>query len=340
MPRPAAPLVPLMVLIAILAGATLLAQAPGQPPVTTPPAPAAAAQPAGLTDPAELEHFVDGVIAAQKEAIHVEGVTVAVVANGGLFFAKGYGFADRASRKRVDPGRTMFRIGSVSKLFTWTAVMQLVEQGRLDLKADVNTYLTGSPVRVPEAFGRPITMADLLTHTPGFEDHVIGLFGRSASTMRPLAEVLATDLPVRVRPPGQLSSVLQPRHRARRLHRRANLRHSLRALHRGANPAAAADGAHRRSSAGAERSEGRLVGRLRLLGGRAEATGIRVRSRLSGRRHERERGGHVALHARAPGRRDVRGGARSWARRPSVRCGPGCSDTPPRSTGCSTASTR
>jgi CubicO group peptidase (beta-lactamase class C family) len=204
--RSAARVAPWMVLFVAFAGAAPLAQAPGQPPVVTPPVAAVQPRPAGLTDRAELEHFIDGVIAAQQEANHVEGVTVAVVANGELFFAKGYGFADRAAGRRVDPERTMFRIGSVSKLFTWTAVMQLVEQGRLDLKADVNTYLSGSPVRVPATFARPVTMVDLLTHTPGFEDHVLGLFGRTPAAMRPLGDVLAAEMPARVRPPGQLSS--------------------------------------------------------------------------------------------------------------------------------------
>jgi len=169
-------------------------------------APAVAPSASGLRDRAELEAFLDGVVAAQKDLNHFVGVTVAVVANGELFFAKGYGFADKAAGKRVDPARTLFRIGSVSKLFTWTAVMQLTEQGRLDLKADVNRYLEGSPVRVPDSYPQPITMINLLTHTPGFEDSVVGLFAKSPNTMRPLGAVLAAQLPARVRLPGDLSS--------------------------------------------------------------------------------------------------------------------------------------
>jgi CubicO group peptidase (beta-lactamase class C family) len=202
------------VLLALLGAAAIGARVPGQPhavPAPTGPATpasvaAAAPPPPGLRDRAELEAFMDGVIAAQKESNHVEGVTVAVVANGQLLFAKGYGYADRQAWKKVDPERTMFRVGSVSKLFTWTAVMQLVEQGKLDLNADVNRYLAGSPVHVPEAFGRPVTMASLMTHTPGFEDPVVGLFSRSPEAMRPLGTVLAQEMPDRVRPPGTLSS--------------------------------------------------------------------------------------------------------------------------------------
>src|SRR5262245_46802117 len=87
----------------------------------------------GLKDRAELEAFLDGVMVANLGDKHVNGATVAVVKDGALFFAKGYGWADSGQRKPVSAEQTLFRIGSVSKLFTWTAVMQLVEQGKLDL---------------------------------------------------------------------------------------------------------------------------------------------------------------------------------------------------------------
>jgi CubicO group peptidase (beta-lactamase class C family) len=98
----------------------------------------------------------------------------------------------------------MFRIGSVSKLFIWTAVMRLVEEGKLNLEADVNDYL--GDVRIPETYPEPITLKHLLTHTPGFEDHVIGLFGHSEDDMRPLGKILGERLPARVRKPGDLAS--------------------------------------------------------------------------------------------------------------------------------------
>ncbi len=92
-------------------------------------------------DRAALEAFFDGLIGAQREAFHVPGATVSVVQNGKLLFAKGYGYANVEQRTPVAADTTLFRVGSVSKLFVWTAVMQLVEQGKLDLNADVNTYL-------------------------------------------------------------------------------------------------------------------------------------------------------------------------------------------------------
>lgn len=150
-----------------------------------------------------MEAFVDGVIAGQLESLHIPGAAVAVVADGKVYFAKGYGYADLEKSRKVDPETTLFRIGSVTKLFTSTAVMQLAEQGKLDLNTDVNTYLKA--FKVPATYPEPITLAHLLAHTPGFEDSVIGLFALDPTSLKPLGQLLATEMPARVRPPGQLS---------------------------------------------------------------------------------------------------------------------------------------
>jgi CubicO group peptidase (beta-lactamase class C family) len=168
------------------------------------PVEAAAPQPlpnAGLRSREELESFVDGFVSAEQEAFDVAGFTVAVVKDGQLFFAKGYGWADVERRIPVDAEQTLFRPGSVSKLFTWTAVMQLVEQGKLDLDTDVNTYLT--QFKIPGTFPAPITLRNALTHTVGLEDGGIGyLMTRSAQQIVPLATSLAAHVPARVRPVG------------------------------------------------------------------------------------------------------------------------------------------
>jgi CubicO group peptidase (beta-lactamase class C family) len=158
----------------------------------------------GPTDQMQLEAFVDGVMAVTMEEHRVPGATVSVVKDGEVFFAKGYGYADLESGKPVDPAKTLFRIASISKLFTWTAVMQLVEAGKLDLDRDVNEYLTN--VEVPATFEEPITLRHILTHTPGFEDQVIRLFSLTEDALKPLDEVLRDELPLRVRPPGVLPS--------------------------------------------------------------------------------------------------------------------------------------
>lgn len=159
-----------------------------------------------LEDRVALEAYVDGLMAAHMAQYHIPGAVVSVVHQGEIVLAKGYGYRDLATFAPVDAETTLFRIGSVSKLFVWTAVMQLVESGLLDLDADLNIYLTRSAVEIlPTFLSTPITMRHLMAHTPGFEDRNLGLFARDESALLPL-ETLLLDQPVRVRPPGQVSA--------------------------------------------------------------------------------------------------------------------------------------
>ena len=157
----------------------------------------------GVRDRAELAAFLDGTMAANLRDKNVAGATVAVVKDGALFFAKGYGYSDVTRRALVDAERTLFRIGSTSKLFTWTAVMQLVEQGKLDLDADVNRYLD---FKIPATYEQPITLRHVMTHTPGFEEDGRDLISDDSTRLVPLGRWLATHIPGRVRPPGTYSS--------------------------------------------------------------------------------------------------------------------------------------
>jgi CubicO group peptidase (beta-lactamase class C family) len=154
----------------------------------------------GLTDPAELEAFLDDLLAQQLADNHIPGASVAVVKDGRLFFAKGYGSANLEQGVPVVADQTLVRVGSIAKLFTWTAVMQLVEQGKLDLNADVNTYL--ADVTIPATYPAPITLAHLMTHTAGFEEQLLGLTVFSAADLAPLGTYLAEAMPARVYPPG------------------------------------------------------------------------------------------------------------------------------------------
>ena len=135
------------------------------------------------------------------EEHHIAGAAVSVVKDGKLFFAKGYGYADLEKGIPVDPEQTIFRIGSVGKMFTWTAVMQLVEQGKLDLEADINTYLD---FRIPDTYPQPITLKHLLTHTSGFEDRWFGSVVTDANDLLPVREWLVSHMSERVRPPGDM----------------------------------------------------------------------------------------------------------------------------------------
>jgi len=156
-----------------------------------------------LTDSQALEIFMDGVISAQLRAFHIPGAVVTVVKDGELLFTRGYGYADLATFMRVDVNRTLFRVGSVSKLFTWTAAMQLVEQGLLNLDTDVNTYLD---FKIPATYAQPVTLRHLMTHTPGFEDQALGAFVNDVDDLVPLGQYLAENIPARVYPPGEIAA--------------------------------------------------------------------------------------------------------------------------------------
>jgi CubicO group peptidase (beta-lactamase class C family) len=159
----------------------------------------------GPTDTREVEAFLDGYLGHQLEDYHIPGATVSVVKEGEVLFAKGYGKADVEKGESVQADETLFRIASITKLFTATAAMQLAEEGELDLHKDVNTYLTD--VEIPNTYpGRPVTLHHLLTHTAGFEEHYTGSGARNASDVEPLDEYLSEQMPARVRPPGEVSS--------------------------------------------------------------------------------------------------------------------------------------
>jgi len=153
----------------------------------------------GPSDPAELEAFLDELMAKDMEDYHIAGTAVSVVKDGKLFFAKGYGYADLENKIPVDPEQTGFRIGSVTKLVTWTAVMQLVEQEKLDLDADINTYLD---FRIPDTYPEPITLRHLLTHTSGFEQIHSDILVSESDDLVPAREFLVSHMATRVRPPG------------------------------------------------------------------------------------------------------------------------------------------
>ena len=148
---------------------------------------------------ADLASFLDGLVSVQIEHANIAGAVVAVVKDGKLLLAKGYGYSDYEKKVPVSPENTLFRPGSISKLFTWTSVMQQVEQGKLDLDRDVNEYLD---LKIPPAFGKPIALRDIMTHRPGLEETIKDLFVGSERDLRPIAQYLPTHLPARIFPPG------------------------------------------------------------------------------------------------------------------------------------------
>ena len=147
----------------------------------------------------DLGAFLDGFMPLQLHRENIAGAVVLVVKDGQILYEQGYGYADVEKKTLVSPSGTLFRPGSVSKLFTWTAVMQLVERGKINLDENVNTYLDFT---IPNTFAKPITMRNLMTHTAGFEETEKDLVIQPGTAMPPLREYLVTLMPERVFAPG------------------------------------------------------------------------------------------------------------------------------------------
>lgn len=188
------------------------AQAPKPAPAATPPAPALpAATPVAVgvapLPRQELEAFVDGVVQRAMTRDHIAGATISVVQNGQVVLKKGYGFANLGQRRPVDPDKTLFRIGSISKTFTWIALMNEIESGHMRLDGPVNLYLP-EPLQLKDQGKKTqVRLRDLMTHTAGFEDRALGqLIERDPNRIRTLADYLRQERPRRVREPGLLPS--------------------------------------------------------------------------------------------------------------------------------------
>lgn len=147
----------------------------------------------------DAEAWLDGIMPYALANGDIAGAVVVVVKDGRILVQKGYGYADLEKRAPVDPENTLFRPGSVSKLFTWTAVMQLVSQGKLDLDADINTYLD---FKIPQRDGKPITLRQVMTHTTGMEEQIRGLITSRLDEVVPLGDALKNWTPERIYAPG------------------------------------------------------------------------------------------------------------------------------------------
>jgi CubicO group peptidase (beta-lactamase class C family) len=171
-------------MVGLLTGALLLANQAGTPPDLRPEA---------------IRSWTDGFMETSLRQAQIAGAVVVIVRGDRVVFAQGYGYADVEKKTPVDADRTGFRPGSVSKLFTATAVMQLVEQGKLDLDHDVNEYLD---FRVRSADGSPITVRQLLTHSAGFVQLLKALGYVDSSLVVPLDDYVKRFRPPAVYRPG------------------------------------------------------------------------------------------------------------------------------------------
>ncbi len=146
----------------------------------------------------DVNAWLDGFMPYAIARGDIPGAVVVVVKDGQVLTEKGYGYANVAKKVKVDPRATLFRPGSISKLFTWTALMQQVEQGKVDLNADVNKYID---FKIPPYEGKPVTVLNLMTHTPGFEEAVKSLITKGPTEV-PFDTLLKQWVPARIYAPG------------------------------------------------------------------------------------------------------------------------------------------
>lgn len=153
-------------------------------------------------NPSTLEPFIEDFYEDNLEEFHLPGAVFLAVKDGEILYSNTAGFADISQERPIVIDETIFRIGSITKLFTATAIMQLAEQGKINLNEDINTYF--SSFQIEEAFGEPITVSHLLTHTAGFDDQILDIGVQDYRQALPIEEYLKQGMPKRIRPPGEM----------------------------------------------------------------------------------------------------------------------------------------
>ncbi|MFC5449947.1 serine hydrolase domain-containing protein [Paenibacillus aestuarii] len=156
----------------------------------------ASAEALDINNTEQLKKYVDDYFAKEMDTYHIPGAAITFVKDGKALFSAGYGYADLDKKTKVDPNDTVFRIGSVTKTFTATAIMQLYEQRKIDLNADINEYLKG--FKIHGLNNKPVTVSNLLTHTAGFDEYYEDLSAKP----EPLQQFMKTHAPAMINEPG------------------------------------------------------------------------------------------------------------------------------------------
>lgn len=149
----------------------------------------------------DLEAFLDGFVPFALKNADIAGMTIAVVKDGQVLLEKGYGYADVKTKRAMDPDLSMIRAGSTSKLFTWTSVMQLVEEGKIDLDRNIEDYLD---FKIKTPFQKPITMRNLMTHRAGFQEGLKSVLMVDQKQYMTTEQFLKTNQPRVIYPPGEV----------------------------------------------------------------------------------------------------------------------------------------
>lgn len=156
----------------------------------------------GPVDPAEVAAFADRFFAQPEIAKSLTGAIAVIVKDDQIILNKGYGYADVKTKKPIDPKTTLFRMASITKSVTSTAVMQLAEQGKLDIHKDITTYMPD--IKIKNETGVPVTAAHLMSHTTGFDftDSTANVIPQEDGTI-PLGDFIRANTPSVIRTPGE-----------------------------------------------------------------------------------------------------------------------------------------
>lgn len=149
----------------------------------------------------ELQDRVDKYV-SKYIGTSTAGANVLIVKDGDIILNSSYGYADVDNQKKVTSD-TVFEWGSVTKLLVWTSVMQLVEQGKLELDEDIRAYLPDEFL-TKLRFDTPITMLHLMHHNAGWEEKFTDLFYLSGEKEKSLEEMLHITEPYQVHKPGDI----------------------------------------------------------------------------------------------------------------------------------------
>ncbi len=153
----------------------------------------------------KMQQVLDGIFSQQLEKHEIPGLAAVVVKDGETVYSQGLGYASINEREVFDPAEHLIRPGSVGKIFTWIAALQQVEAGELDLYRDVNQYLP-EPYRLNPPGNNYVTLSDLMTHSAGFEDRIVGILSDPESELKSLEDYIAGEGPALVRPPGEIAA--------------------------------------------------------------------------------------------------------------------------------------
>lgn len=154
-------------------------------------------------DARDLEKFFDPIFTEHMQKSQIPGAVLVVVKEGRILLTKGYGYANLEKKTPVVPDKTIFRVGSITKVFTATAVMQLADRNLIKLSDNVNKYL--NHLKIQDTYPQPVTFANLLTHSAGFDEISPGRMTTSADKVIPLDQFIQSRL-IRRSPPGDISS--------------------------------------------------------------------------------------------------------------------------------------